>query len=320
MPNLDDWNAVYGPDVVRRECRSVRHFVVLTTPSAWRAVSPLLPTAPKGTAFVTGQEEDHLLALERDLPDAGRVLGIGGGKALDAAKFVAWKRNRPFTLIPTIVSTGALFNPAIPVRCAGRCHVVFSELAPEAVLFDTGVIRAAPPALNARGMAECICWLGAVASWEWWWRERLGGPAFDEVAAGEAVSWVRRRVADYLGDLDPDKRPGEHGIRAAAEVNRERHHLRLAALGAARLLCHIFDNTFLLAHRRDLPHGEAVALGTLMGCHLYESLFDEAKECFAACGVRFRPRNIGCTWQEVRVTLERVPENTAFLGWPQSGE
>ena len=45
---------------------------------------------------------------------------------------------------------------------------------------------------------------------------------------------------------------------------------------------------------------EGVALGTLLGCHLYGWGFDEAKEHFAACGTRFRPREIGCTWDEVR--------------------
>jgi len=318
MSDLDDWNALYEPGVIARECGNVTSYVALTSPSAWRAVEPLLPAPPLGKAFVTNQEEDYLIALARDLPDADCVLGIGGGKALDAAKFVAWKNHLPFVLIPTIVSTGAIFNPAIPARRECTCHVVFSELAPEAVLFDIDVIRAAPPHLNAAGMGECLCWMGAVASWKWWVREGLDGPPWDDAIADETINWVRTRVADYTGDLDSEGRPGARAIRAAAEVNRERHHLKLASLNAIHIVCHLLDNTFLLTHGRDLVHGEAVALGVLVGCHLYGAYFDEAKKHLEHCGTRFRPRDIGCTWEEVRATLERIPESTDFLGWPKT--
>lgn len=318
MSDLDDWNALYGPGVIARECRAITSYVALTSPSAWGAVEPLLPAAPAGRELVTNQEEDYLQALANKLPQAEMVLGIGGGKALDAAKYVASRKERPFILIPTIVSAGAVFNPGVPARRKGRLHIIDQTLAPEVLLFDTKVIRAAPPHLNAAGMAECICWLGGVASWKWWVQEGLGGPPWDDAGADETIHWVERRVADYTADLDADGRPGERGIRAAAEVNRERHHLKLFSSKAAHIICHLFDNTFLLAHGRDLHHGEAVALGALIGCHVYGSLFDEAKKHFEACGARFRPRDIGCTWDEARATLARIPENADVLGWPKT--
>ena len=318
MTNLDDWRALYGPGVIERQCGDVTSYVALTSPSAWRAVEPLLPAAPAGTAFVTNQEEDYLQEIADDLPKAQMVLGIGGGKALDAAKFVAGRTGRPFMLIPTIVSTGAVFNPGVPARRSGRLHIIDRTLSPEAVLFDTEVIRAAPPYLNAAGMAECICWLGGVASWKWWVREGLDGLLWDDAVADETINWVETRVADYVGDLDAEGRPGERAIRAAAEVNRERHHLKLLSSKAAHIICHLFDNTFLLMHGRDLRHGEAVALGALIGCHLYGWGFDEAKGHFEACGTRFRPRDIGCTWDEARATLGRVAEHADCLGWPKT--
>jgi len=318
MSDLDDWKALYEPGVIARECRGITSYVALTSPSAWRAVEPLLPAAPVGKAFVTNQEEDYLQELADKLPKAQMVLGIGGGKALDAAKFVASRRDLPFILIPTIVSTGAVFNPGVPARRKGRLHIIDQTIAPEVLLFDTEVIRAAPPHLNAAGMAECICWLGGVASWKWWVQEGLDGPPWDDAVADETINWVETRVADYAGDLDADGRPGERAIRAAAEVNRERHHLKLLSSEAAHIICHLFDNTFLLVHGRDLHHGEAVALGALIGCHLYGWGFDEAKRNFQACGTRFRPRDIGCTWDEARATLGRVAEHADRLEWPKT--
>jgi glycerol dehydrogenase-like iron-containing ADH family enzyme len=125
-------------------------------------------------------------------------------------------------------------------------------------------------------------------------------------------------VQTYTSDIDSEGRPGQRGIRTAAEVNRERHHLRQPALKAFHPLCHILDNTFLWTHGRDLYHGEAVALGTLIGCHLYGWRFDKTKGDLTACGVRFRPREIGCTWDEVRATFARIPEHADHLGWPKN--
>ncbi len=318
MSNLDDWKALYGSRVIERECGGLTSYIALTSPNAWRAVEPLLPAPPLGKAFVTNQEEDYLLALAEDLPDADYILGIGGGKALDAAKFVASRKEQPYILIPTIVSTGAVFNPCVPTRRNGRIDNILQTAAPECLLFDTDVIRAAPPHLNAAGMGECLCLMGAVASWKWWVCEGLDGPPWDDAVASETLDWVRTRMADYAGDLDDDARPGERAIRTAAEVNRERHHLKLASLNATHIVCHLLDNTFLLTHGRDLIHAEAVALGALIGCHIYGSSFDEAKKHLESCGTRFRPRDIGCTWDEVLATLVRIPEHADHLNWPKT--
>ena len=318
MSGVDNWKAVYGSGVIVRECRALSCYVGVTSPSAWRAVAPLLPVPPVGTAFVTSQEEEYLLDLVQKLPQAELVLTAGGGKALDAGKFVAWKRDLPYVMIPTIVSTGSVFQPFVPTRYNNKIHRVIETSSPECVLFDTDVIGAAPPHLNASGMAECISWLGCIASWRWWSAAGLGGPPWDEEIAGETHEWVRQCVSAYASDLDSEGRPGERGIRTAAEVNRERHHLRLSLLGAAHALCHIFENTFLWTHGRDLYHAEGVALGTLLGCHLYGWGFDEAKEHFVACGTRFRPREIGCTWDEVRATFSRIPEHADHLEWAET--
>jgi glycerol-1-phosphate dehydrogenase [NAD(P)+] len=318
MGDIDNWKAVYGSGVIARECCGLNSYVALTSPSAWHAVAPLLPEPPVGRAFVTGQEEKYLLDLLRNLPQAEQVLAVGGGKALDAGKFVAWKRNLPYVLIPTIVSTGSVFQPFVPTRRNNKVHMIVETGPPECVLFDADVIRAAPPHLNAAGMAECICWLGSIASWRWWSAAGLSGPCWDEEVASETRQWVRQRVSVYASDLDLEGRPGERGIRAAAEVNRERSHLRLSSLKASHPLCHIFENTFLWTHGRDLHHGEGVALGTLIGCYFYGWGFDEAKEHLGSCGTRFRPREIGCTWDEVLATFSRIPEHSDHLGWPET--
>lgn len=308
-----DWQAHYGPDVIRKHCGHINDYVVLTSPSAWQAVRPQMAYEPRDLAYVTSQEEEFNQSVLTKLPKATHVLGVGGGMAIDAAKVIAAETQADLILVPTIVSSGAIFQPHFPGRRNGRCIVLFDLIAPQQVLFDTDIIHAAPPHLNASGMAECICWLGVVASWKWWCEQNLPGSPWDQSVANEVFNWVESRVQQYTADLDADGRPGPMAIRYSAEVNRERFELKVWKLKTGHALDHLFDNTFVWVHKRSLLHGEAVALGALITCLLYGSDFDRCKALLDACGTRYRPSQIGCTWSEVRSTLDAIPENADHL-------
>ena len=53
----------------------------------------------------------------------------------------------------------------------------------------------------------------------------------------------------------------------------------------------------------------AVTVNRLCG-----SGFDESLAMLKACGTRYLPRDIGCTWQQVRATLEKIPEHHRLQG------
>ena len=261
------------------------------------------------------------LRIRRDrgvLQRTAHVLGVGGGRCLDAGQFVAGQTGATFISIPTIVSTGAVFQSAFPARREGKLYLVAETVVPLHTLFDTDIIHAAPAHLNAAGMAECVCLLAGVASWRWWCEQGLDGPAWDQGAADEVENWVRSRVDRYTADLDNEGRPGPEAIRTCAEVNRERFELGFWKLKALHGIDHLFDNTYSWVQGRNLIHAEAVALGTLINAVLCGSTFDQARTLLERCGTRYKPSQISCTWPQVRSTLEAIPEHADHLEWPES--
>ena len=52
------------------------------------------------------------------------VVGLGGGTALDTAKYVAWRTGRPLVQVPTITSVDAGFTDAIGIRDLGKVRYV----------------------------------------------------------------------------------------------------------------------------------------------------------------------------------------------------
>ena len=84
---------------------------VVTTPSAYEVVKGRLAREPEEVVFAEWLDSGHQQELSDRMP-AGieLVLGLGGGKALDASKFVALDRDAELILAPTILSSGAIIH------------------------------------------------------------------------------------------------------------------------------------------------------------------------------------------------------------------
>lgn len=97
------------------------------------------------------------LALEiKDKADV--IVGVGGGKALDTSKAVAYKLDKPVITIPTIAATCAAWTP---LSVTYTDDGIFIELSPEAqipsaVLVDTQIIAEAPARLLAAGVGDTL--------------------------------------------------------------------------------------------------------------------------------------------------------------------
>ena len=101
----------FGNDLVAKESSDWPEYVVVTTPTAYSTAKPYLKRDPVETAFVNLLDWSELSSIAQKLDvGANLVVGLGGGRALDASKYIALATELPLVLVPTVVSTGAIIH------------------------------------------------------------------------------------------------------------------------------------------------------------------------------------------------------------------
>ncbi len=104
--------------------------------------------------------------LFAQLPSAATaVVGAGGGKALDVAKYVAFLARLPYYAVPTSLSNDGFCSPQSSLTVDGKRRSVASAL-PFGVVVDTGVCSAAPRALTLSGVGDLVAKFTAVHDWK----------------------------------------------------------------------------------------------------------------------------------------------------------
>lgn len=165
-----------------QELHGAESYIILTQPEAWESAREQFRGAESNRViYLRSMEYAQLTAMELALPSAAIVMGIGGGQAMDAAKYVAWQRKLPLILAPTIVSVDAAVTNTIAVREGQRVRYTGFGVA-DAIPVDFAVIRQAPATLNRAGIGDLLSIHTAV--WDW----RHAGQNVDEAVAQQAES------------------------------------------------------------------------------------------------------------------------------------
>lgn len=264
----------------------------------WGSLSASLPPA----AAVVGAWDMDLAGLERllEAPDAGEVVvGIGGGTALDTAKFLAWRTGRELVQVPSITSVDAAFTDAVGVRVDGHVRYV-GRVEPRVVVVDTALIRSAPPHLNRAGVGDVLsCHTGL---WDWraatdaghghGWREdlaALGAGLLDELeAAAPDIAEVTETGVRWLADA----------YRRIGAACAEAGHSRFEE-GSEHFWAYAYEHATGAHH----VHGELIAFATVALAQVQGADPERPRRIVARAGARAHPDDLGITEAQFTAAL-----------------
>jgi glycerol dehydrogenase len=269
-----------------------------------------------GEAVLRGEVSDHAIAaLDATLPrQAGCVVGLGGGRSIDAAKAVALRRGLPVVTVPTAASNDSPTS---------RIFVIYREdgaldrveklpRSPEAVIVDTELLLRAPPALLRAGIGD-----GLTKRFEAEGCAAVGGitpqgtPPLRSAGAIAALGFATllehapQAMADAAGGrLTPAFEAVVEAVILMSGLGFENGGLSLA---------HSLTRGFTReASVHRVPHGEQVAFGLLVQLHLTpgeDAMLRRLIPFCAGLGLPTRLSGIGLSHDDL-AALDRIAAAT----------
>jgi len=97
--------------------------------------------------------------------DADAIIGFGGGKALDVAKYIAFLCRLPCLSMPTSLSNDGFCSPQSSLTVGNRRRPLPSAM-PFGVILDTAVCLNAPEILWHSGVGDLVSKFTAVTDWK----------------------------------------------------------------------------------------------------------------------------------------------------------
>jgi glycerol-1-phosphate dehydrogenase [NAD(P)+] len=181
---------------------SAREPYLLVVPEGLRdEVVGRLAVAPVGVVIASSLEQVELDELFDRAPAVDCVAGVGGGVAIDVAKYGAGRLGVPLVAVPTILSTTAYINPLAVLREGGR-SVMVPAPGPAAVIVDLDVLERAPTRLNVAGLGDILSCHTALYDWQLTAGDDDAAQPWDERAAhADDFRVMNERALKLLVDL-----------------------------------------------------------------------------------------------------------------------
>ena len=288
-------------------------FLVVTMEDLWAKFGHHFTGADHQVYFARSTDQTLLDHDANGLTDIQAIVGLGGGQALDVAKYFAWRRRLPLFQAPTALSVNAVYGQRAGVRVDG--NVVYRGWAvPQAVYIDYDVLGNAPPHLNWSGIGDILCFHTGVLDWRYAedrgtiedkWR-------FDPGLADQSLAKVEavvRHVDDIRVLNDVGLRTLVDGLKWGTSYH-----------GAGWCPRHIEGTDHFLFYTlekqtgRKFLHGQPVGLGVVVGAMLHDNRADEMLDAIARIGLDIRPEAMGLTWDELDHGLDDMRRYVNAVG------
>ena len=269
-----------------------------------RVAASLRPTLGQAELFhVEGGTVEAAEGLADDLQRGwyDAVVGIGGGRTIDVAKYAASRSGLPMVTVATSLAHDGLASPVASLEHRGR-KGSYGVHMPIAVIVDVAYALQCPIEQLRSGVGDALSNLTALADWE------LAGHERGEPIDGLAVALARTGAEALL------RRTDELATEAFLTTLAEALILggmAMAVAGSSRPCsgaCHEIAHAIEALYPDTASHGEEVAVGSLFAAHLQRSPSRAAMDaCLRRHGVPRTPQDLGLTEDEFVAAVAEAP-------------
>lgn len=234
------------------------------------------------------------------------ILGIGGGKVIDAAKYAAYLRKLPFISVPTSSSSDGFSSASASLTVNDRRTSVPARMA-YGIVADTDVIKSAPEKYLYSGIGDMVSKITAL--YDWIYEAHCGHGEVNDFAVMIAKKAVNSFVRTPFQDIHEDLFLRELlDSLAMSGIANEIAGSSAPTSGSEHLISHALDK--LLEHPQ--LHGVQVGIATYLMSRVQDHRYKRVNTIFTDTGFWDYVSTLGLSRSDYAAAIDMAPSIKPF--------
>lgn len=230
------------------------------------------------------------------------IIGIGGGKVLDVAKYAAFLNNLPFISVPTSTAHDGFASSGCSLNINGRRTSVHARM-PYGIIVDTGLIKSSPERFVFSGIGDIISKITAIYDWQF--EEKHGLTMVDDFAVMIAKKSVNSIARMPFSSIKEDFFIKELvDSLTMSGISMEIAGNSAPASGSEHLISHALDK---MTEKPQL-HGIQVGIATYIMSKVQEHRYERVTKFLKETGFFEHVKTLGLKAFDYENAIETAPQ------------
>lgn len=250
---------------------------------------------------------EDLTSLAFSMPSKTQaVIGIGGGKVIDAAKYCGFLRNLAFISIPTSASSDGFSSASASLLVEGRRKSVPARLA-YGIVVDTQIIKSAPKKFLYSGIGDMVSKITALYDWKF--EEEHGYGKVNDFATMIAKKAVNSFVRTPFESIEEDLFIKELlDSLAMSGIANEIAGSSAPTSGSEHLISHALDKML----EQPQLHGIQVGIATYLMSVVQDHRYKRVNTIFTQTGFWDFAKTLGMRRVDFEQAIDLAPSIKPF--------